>query len=147
MSRDIPGTFQIWHAAPGAEARVKDAEQLFDHTVDAEATRRFLADEANHLLIAYVDGEAAGFASGTELTHPDYAWPELFLNELAVDGAYRGRGVGRALVAELWELAQQRGCRGMWVLTDEDNAAANKVYAAAAGVPAGTSVMYQWGET
>ena len=139
---------EIWCAIAGAEERVRAAERLFDHPVDLEATRRFLADDANHLLIAYVEGRPAGFVSGTELTHPDHALPELFLNELSVDEAFRGRGIGRELVAKLWELAQSRGCRGMWVLTDDGNPAALKVYAAAGGTRLPDDpVMFQWGET
>ena len=137
----------VWRATPGAEERVKAAEPLFDDQVDFEATRRFLADERNVLLIADVDGSSAGFVSGTELTHPDKSQPEMFLNELAVDERFRGLGIGRALVAELWRVAQARGCRGMWVLTDDDNVAANKVYGAAGGARVGVEVMYQWGES
>jgi ribosomal protein S18 acetylase RimI-like enzyme len=137
----------IWRATPGAEEQVRAAEALFDDPVDVAATRRFLADEANVLLLAYVDGSPAGFVSATELWHPDEPDPELFLNELAVDMAHRGRGIGRALVAELWRVAQELGCRGMWVLTDDDNAAANKVYRAAGGTRARVDVMYQWGQT
>jgi ribosomal-protein-alanine N-acetyltransferase len=136
----------IWRATPGTEEQVKAAEALFDDPVDLAATRRFLAGEANVLLIAYVDGNPAGFVSGTELLHPDKPAPELFLNELGVDEAYRGRGIGRALVAELWRFAQALGCRGMWVLTDDDNAAANRVYSAAGGTRVREDVMYQWGE-
>ena len=137
----------VWHAQAGHEGRVKAAEHLFDDPVDLDAARRFLTDEANHLFIAYVDGEPTGFVSGTELTHPDKAAPELFLNELGVDAAYRGRGIARQLVAELWRVAQERGCRGMWVLTDEDNEAAKKVYAGAGGTKLPPEVMFQWGET
>jgi ribosomal protein S18 acetylase RimI-like enzyme len=137
----------IWHATPGSESRVKAAEGLFDHSVDLEATQRFLADAANVLLIAYEEGLPAGFVSGTALSHPDYAEPEMFLNELAVDEAFQGRGIGRALVVELWQIAQSRGCRGMWVLTDDDNIAANKVYSAAGGVRARAERMYEWGES
>jgi ribosomal protein S18 acetylase RimI-like enzyme len=137
---------ELWEATAGAEERVKAAEHLFDHPVDTDAARRFLQDDANRLVIAYVDGQPAGFASGTELTHPDQVRPELFLNELGVDAAYRGRGIGQQLVAHLWELAQSRGCRGMWVLTDESNAAANKVYAATGGIRQPDQVMFAWGE-
>jgi [ribosomal protein S18]-alanine N-acetyltransferase len=137
----------IWHATPGSESRVKAAEGLFDHSVDLEATQRFLADPANVLLIAYEEGLPAGFVSGTALSHPDYAEPEMFLNELAVDEAFQSRGIGRALVAELWRLARSRGCRGMWVLTDDDNVPANRVYRAAGGKSAGPQVMYEWGES
>jgi ribosomal-protein-alanine N-acetyltransferase len=136
----------IWRATPGAEQQVKAAEALFDDPVDLDATRRFLANAENVLLLAYVDGSPAGFVSATELSHPDKPDPELFLNELAVDEAHRGRGIGRALVAELWRVGQALGCRGMWVLTDVDNAAANKVYSAAGGRRAREDVMYQWGQ-
>jgi ribosomal protein S18 acetylase RimI-like enzyme len=138
---------EVWRATPGAEARVKAAEHLFDDPVDLGATERFLGDERNHLLIAYADGQPAGYVSGTELLHPDQPRPELFLNELGVDAAYRGRGIGRTLVAELWQLAQSRGCRGMWVLTDDENVAATKMYAVAGGTHKGANVMFQWGET
>ena len=131
----------------GEEAEVQAAENLFDDPVDLDGTRRFLADDGNVLLIAYVDGDPAGFVTGTELSHPDKAQPELFLNELGVDEPYRGRGIGRRLVVELWQLAQARRCRGMWVLTDDDNEAANKVYSAANGVRLRPEVMYQWGES
>jgi ribosomal protein S18 acetylase RimI-like enzyme len=140
-------SIDIRRAAAGEEERVLAAEMLFDDPVDLNATRRFLADDANVLLIAYVDDVPGGFVTGTELTHPDKSAPELFLNELGVDEAYRGRGIGRALVAALWRLAHARGCRGMWVLTDDDNAAANKVYAAAGAIRVGSEVMYQWGES
>jgi ribosomal protein S18 acetylase RimI-like enzyme len=140
------GSVDFWRAHRGSEERVKAAERLFDDTVDLAATRRFLENDANHLIIAYVDGEPAGFVSATELTHPDQATPEVFLNELGVDVAYRGRGIGRELVSTLWTIAQSRGCRGMWVLTDDSNPAALKVYAAAGGVRLPAQVMFQWGE-
>jgi ribosomal protein S18 acetylase RimI-like enzyme len=141
------GAMELWHATAGSEERVKAAEQLFDDPVDLEATRRFLADEVNHLLIAYVGDQATGFVSGTELTHPDKSTPELFLNELAVDAAYRGRGIGKALVRKIWQIAQSRGCRGMWVLTDDSNPAALRVYTGAGGTRSGEQVMFEWGET
>lgn len=140
-------TVDVWRATPGSEERVRGAEALFDDPVDLDATRRFLASDANSLLIAYADGLPAGFVSGTELTHPDKRAPELFLNELSVHETFRGRGIGRRLVSELWHLAQQRGCRGMWVLTHDDNVPANKVYSVAGGRRAGAQVMYEWGES
>jgi ribosomal protein S18 acetylase RimI-like enzyme len=138
---------EIRRLGRGEEADVQAAEKLFDNPVDLDGTRRFLGDDGNVLLIAYVDGDPAGFVTATELSHPDKAQPELFLNELGVDEAYRGRGIGRRLVAELWQLARGRRCRGMWVLTDDDNEAANRVYSAAGGMRLPPEVMYQWGES
>jgi ribosomal protein S18 acetylase RimI-like enzyme len=122
---------------------VEAAGHLFDASPQPEASRRFLSDERHHLLIAYVDGLPAGMITGVEMTHPDKG-TEMFLYELGVDGSFRGRGIGRALVSALGELARERGCYGMWVLTDEHNAAALATYRRAGGVPEGEQVMLQW---
>ena len=66
------------------------------------------------------------------MTHPDKG-TEMFLYELGVDDAARGQGAGKALVAALRDLAEERGCYGMWVLTDADNEAAVRTYQAAGG--------------
>jgi ribosomal protein S18 acetylase RimI-like enzyme len=125
-----------------AEA-VEAAGHLFDDAPRPEATERFLAEPGHHLLIAYEDGEPAGMVTGVELTHPDKG-TEMFLYELGVDEAYRGRGLGRALVTALADLARQRGCYGMWVLTDTDNDAALATYRGQGGAPDGTHAMLTW---
>jgi ribosomal protein S18 acetylase RimI-like enzyme len=122
---------------------VEAAGHLFDDAPQRRATARFLADERHHLLIAYVDGAPAGMVTGVELTHPDKG-TEMFLYELGVDEAYRGRGVGRALVSALAELARERDCYGMWVITDEANAAARATYQGAGGVPEEKQVVLVW---
>jgi ribosomal protein S18 acetylase RimI-like enzyme len=114
-----------------AEA-VEAAAHLFDSPLLHEATGRFLADEGHHLLIAYVDGVPAGMISGVEMTHPDKG-TEMFVYELGVEEPFRGRGIAKALVAALEEVARERGCHGMWVVTDEDNHAAHATYLAAGG--------------
>lgn len=108
------------------------ASHLFDNDAKPEWAQRFLADHGHHLLLAYPDDSAGGpvgFVSGVEMTHPDKG-TEMFLYELGVDEGYRNRGIGRALVEALGELARQRGCYGMWVLTDRGNPAALKTYRA-----------------
>ena len=57
------------------------------------------------------------------MTHPDKG-TEMFLYELAVDEPWRRQGIGAALVTALGDVAQQRGCYGMWVLTEDSNRAA-----------------------
>jgi ribosomal protein S18 acetylase RimI-like enzyme len=122
---------------------VQAARLLFDAPPQPVATRRFLADERHHLLIAYAEGIPAGMTTGVEMTHPDKG-TEMFLYELGVAPAFRGRDIGRALVSALAELARERGCYGMWVLTDHDNAAALTTYRRAGGAPEGQQVMLQW---
>ncbi|GAA2892663.1 GNAT family N-acetyltransferase [Streptomyces mexicanus] len=125
-----------------AEA-VQDAGHLFDVSPLPEATERFLADERHHLLIAYVDDAPAGMVTGVEMTHPDKG-TEMFLYELGVDEPFRGRGVGRALASALADLARERNCYGMWVITDEDNVAARATYCRAGGVPEEKQVVLVW---
>ncbi len=122
---------------------VHAAGHLFDDAIRAEATDRFLADERHHLLIAQVDGVPAGMVTGVEMTHPDKG-TEMFLYELGVHPPFRGRGIGQALVSALASLARERGCYGMWVLTDTDNTAAQAVYTRAGGTPEPNQMMLSW---
>ena len=129
---------------PGDEAKVLGAGELFDSAPEREATRRFLGEPGHHLLFAFSEGgTAVGFVSGVEITHPDKG-TEMLLYELSVDEPVRRRGIGTALVAALADLARERDCTGMWVLTDEDNVAARRTYERA-GSTAGTShLMLEW---
>ena len=124
-------------------AGVEAAGPLLDRPPAADATRRFLADPGHHLLVAYEADVPAGFVTGVEMTHPDKG-TEMFLYELAVHEEHRNRGVGRALVRALAALAREHGCYGMWVLTDEDNAAALAAYRAAGGGDPEANVMLSW---
>jgi ribosomal protein S18 acetylase RimI-like enzyme len=119
------------------------ASHLFDHAAKPEWAQRFLDSPGHHLLLAYVDGQAAGFVSGVELTHPDKG-TEMFLYELAVDEGFRNRGIGRELVKALRELARQQGCYGMWVLTDRDNPAALRTYRAGGAARDSDHVMLEF---
>jgi ribosomal protein S18 acetylase RimI-like enzyme len=119
------------------------AEHLFDGPVVREAAGRFLAEPGSHLCIAYEDGAPAGFVSGVELTHPDKG-TELFLYELGVDEPYRRRGIGTALVRALAEVGRERGCSGMWVLTERENEAAVATYRRAGGGAEEDHVLLEW---
>ena len=111
------------------------ASQLFDEPADPAWARTFLAREGHHLLMAFEEGTPIGFVSGVETIHPDKG-TEMFLYELGVDDEYRRRGIGKALVGALADLAIEQGCHGMWVGTEPDNAGAIATYrAAGAGEP------------
>jgi ribosomal protein S18 acetylase RimI-like enzyme len=78
-----------------------------------------------------------------ETTHPDKG-TEMFLYELSVAEEFRRRGIGRALVSALADLAIERGCYGMWVGTEPDNDAALATYRAAGAAPPESSVTLTW---
>jgi ribosomal protein S18 acetylase RimI-like enzyme len=119
------------------------AEHLFDGPAMREAAERFLSEPTAHLCLAYEDEEPAGFVSGVEMTHPDKG-TELFLYELGVDERFRRRGIGTALVRALAERARERGCYGMWVLTDRVNEAGLATYRRAGAVEESDQVMLGW---
>ncbi len=116
---------------------------LLDGKARVSATRRFLGEHSHRVLVAYADGTAAGFVTGVEMTHPDKG-TEMFLYELGVDEPFRNRGIGTALVEALADLARTSGCYGMWVVTDEDNAAAMHTYTAAGGTDPQQQTMLTW---
>jgi ribosomal protein S18 acetylase RimI-like enzyme len=133
----------IKRLGPDDEQALEKAGPQFDKPVQAAAGTRFLNAEGHHILVAYEGEAVAGFVTGVEMTHPDKG-TEMFLYELGVDPEFRGRGFGTALVKALAALARERNCYGMWVLTDDDNAAALATYAAAGGTRESTNVLLSW---
>jgi ribosomal protein S18 acetylase RimI-like enzyme len=128
---------------PDDAKRVSEAAHLFDDAPQPDALKRFLTSPTHHLLIAYSGGEPAGFVSGVEVTHPDKG-TEMFLYELAVDKNHRHHGFGTALVRALADLARKQGCYGMWVLVDDENAAAAATYRKADGDVESQPLMFSW---
>lgn len=62
------------------------------------------------VLIAEEDGEPAGFALFFHNYSTFLAKPGIYLEDLYVRPEFRGRGIGRALLARLEELARERNC-------------------------------------
>jgi ribosomal protein S18 acetylase RimI-like enzyme len=133
----------IKRLGPGDERALDGVGACFDGPVQAAAAMRFLTAEGHHILVAYDSEMAAGFVTGIEMTHPDKG-TEMFLYELGVDAPFRRRGYGAALVQALADLARARGCYGMWVLTDSDNAAALATYGAAGAAREPAPALLSW---
>jgi aminoglycoside 3-N-acetyltransferase I len=125
-------------------ADVHRAADLFDSPPLPEPTERFLADPGHHLLFAYDGtGRAIGMISGIETTHPDKG-TEMFIYELGVVPAARLQGVATQLVRALADLARSRGCYGMWVGTEPDNAAAQATYRRAGANEEAPFLLLSW---
>ena len=70
-------------------------------------------------LIAEEDGEAVGFALFFHNFSTFLAQPGIYLEDLFVEPQHRGKGVGRALLARLAEIAVERDCgRLEWAVLD-----------------------------
>ena len=92
-----------------------------------------LADDRNYLLAGYMDGALAGFLVAYELGRLERGEPMTYLHRLDVLPCYRRRGVGRALVEKLKELARERGSFKMFVITSQANDAAMALYGITGG--------------
>jgi aminoglycoside 6'-N-acetyltransferase I len=128
------------------EAAVLDrlAPDVFDDAIHPRWCAEFFADPRHHLAVALDGDVVVGMASGVHYVHPDKG-PELWINEVGVSDAYRGRGLGRRLVETLVAHGASLGCREAWVLTSPDNEPAKRMYRAAGSIPhEETSVMFTY---
>ncbi len=97
-------------------------EKLADQvsaTEDALRESLFGERPAAEVLIARVDGEPAGFALFFGSYSTFLARPGIYLEDLFVRPAFRGLGIGRALLIEVAALAVSRRCgRVEWSVLD-----------------------------
>jgi ribosomal protein S18 acetylase RimI-like enzyme len=113
-----------------ANARLLDRvdDDVFDHPIQPALLDAFLASPANHLVVAVVEGEVIGMASGIAYVHPDKPL-QLFVNEVGVSSRFHRRGIATRLVNALLGRGKEIGCQEAWVATEVDNGAARALYA------------------
>ena len=126
----MPWETRILHS--GDQELLCNAAGVFDEIPDSQLVAEFLSDDRHHIAVAFDQGQVIGFASGVNYVHPDKP-PELWINEVGVAPDYQGRGVGKAVVRALLQHAESLGCREAWVLTDESNRVARRLYASTGG--------------
>ena len=99
-----------------AEYEKLASEVRFDETVLRE--KLFGPRPYAEVLIGEVDGEALGFALFFHNFSTFEGRPGIYLEDLFVRPEARGKGLGKALLAELARLAVERGCARLewWVL-------------------------------
>jgi len=99
-----------------------DYERLAHEVVATEAQLAVELGAAHpvvHALVAEQDGEAVGFALYFFSFSTFVGRQGLYLEDLYVRPASRGRGIGRALLGELARRAAARGCGRMeWSVLD-----------------------------
>ena len=134
----VPG-IAIRLLAPGDEGVVRELAG-YDGGGNPEA---LLADPRSFLFVAF-DGELpVGFVLAHELPRRLRDRSKLFVYEVDVVESHQRRGIAKALLGGLAELARERGIRIGFVLTDEDNLPANALYRSAGGT-ASQEVMWEF---
>lgn len=132
-------SFRIRPATPADGARVaamcaglSAAEGLgIASRFTAEAFRRdgFGPDPAFSCLIAEAEGEAIGYALHCRDYDTDHLCRSVYLADLYVETAARGRGIGRALMAAAARAGRAEGARLMMWGVLKSNQAARRFYA------------------
>ncbi len=127
----------IREASPADEAAWRGLWQhylsFYDHplpeaTTTATWARLMAPDSPLKARLAIAEGRVVGFAIHQH--HPS-TWVEgddCYLEDLYVDQAARGGGIGRALIEDLVALARARGWKRLYWHTDRDNARARALY-------------------
>ena len=97
-------------------------EKLSDHVVATEADLRdslFGGQPAGECLLARVDGKVIGFAVYFRNLSTFLGRPGIYLEDLFVDPALRGHGIGRALLQSVARIAVSRGYKRVdWSVLD-----------------------------
>lgn len=105
LVRELAIYEKLEHMAEGTEAMLDEA--LFGERPAAEA------------IVAERAGRAVGFALFFTTFSTFLCKPGLYLEDLFVEPAHRGHGIGKALLARLAALAAERGCgRLEWRVLD-----------------------------
>ena len=125
------------------KARTEDITQLTDllgqlfaiekdFITDSMRQRRglllLLESERSEILIAEYRGRVVGMVVGQLMISTSEGAFSLLVEDLVVDRAYRGRGVGARLLESIGEWGYKRGADRMQLLADQHNGSALEFY-------------------
>jgi [ribosomal protein S18]-alanine N-acetyltransferase len=125
---------EIVRLGPGDGARLAAAVRaLHSEAASAAWLAAFLAQPTHHAVAAFDGEEPVGLAYGYELARVKRDRVALMLYEIDVAPSHRRRGIGRALIEAFRPICAERDADGMWLLTDDGNPGAVRLYTACGG--------------
>lgn len=119
------------HAAwlPLWQAYLRFYETELPEAVSASTWQRLLdGHEPTHSALAWVNGKAVGMVNFIYHRSNWSIEPSCYLQDLYVDSAVRGLGIGRQLIEHVYATAKADGCAKVHWLTHETNATAISLY-------------------
>lgn len=157
MEQTQPSTITLRAAEPGDEGVIHrfvrdlaEYERLLDEVVSSEADIRkalFGENAPAEALLAFEDGEPAGFALYYTMFSTFSGKRGIYLEDLYVRPQSRGRGAGKALMARLAGIALERGCVQIkWAVLDW-NEPSIQFYKNLGAAHESNWLTYRWGES
>jgi GNAT superfamily N-acetyltransferase len=107
--------------------------RFYKREPDAQITavlwrRAFDAYEPVHILVAELDGKIVGIVHYLFHRSTSMIEPVCYLQDLFTADGLRGKGVGRALIEEVYAQAKDAGATRVYWMTHETNATAMTLY-------------------
>ena len=98
-----------------------------------EETTKFLADGKADVLVASAEGKVIGVGIGYETVSGDQSLALAarrvgYVSDLVVDAAWRGKGIGRAVLQDLMECFRKRGLKTARIGAIIENQGAIRLY-------------------
>jgi GNAT superfamily N-acetyltransferase len=113
--RDVPAIVGLIHEL----AAFEKLSHLCQASAESLAPHLFAHQPVVECIVGDVDGEVVAFALFFTNFSTFLAKPGLYLEDLYVQPAHRGTGLGKALLEHLGRLAAERGCgRFEWSVLD-----------------------------
>ena len=113
---------------------------------DMTAVQRIVGSQATTLLAARLDGRIVGFLALVMFPIP--AGFRAWIEDVIVDDAARGRGIGEALTRKALDLAETAGARTVDLTSRPSREAAGRLYERVGFVPRSTRIYrYTFGQT
>ena len=112
---DIPGMIELLKQVGQVHHEIRpDLFRAGAQKYDEAALKKLLADEKRPILIADLEGKVAGYAFCIlQITENDPVLCDrrvLYIDDLCVEEALRGRGIAGALYEKTLEYARELGC-------------------------------------
>lgn len=124
---DRPESSRLW-AEYHAYGRDDASSELPASVTEATWDRFFEAHEASEALVAEADGRIVGLAHLVFHRNTSVAGSVCFMQDLFVEAALHGRGIGGALIGAVYARAEAAGARRVYWHVQEANAAAMRLY-------------------
>ncbi len=117
----------VWISSENSHLLDRIADGVFDHAIESEKLKAYLANPLNWMCIALYEGLVVGMCMSVIHLHPDKP-TELFLDEIGTGDDWRRQGIARRLVQMVFDRCDTEGIDEIWLGTEPDNLPARGLY-------------------